>query len=55
MALSLLICALGSVFLKTLDTVYRTALYVFATEGVVPEPFDDGELHGIWEVSQPQD
>jgi hypothetical protein len=35
---------------RTLDVVYRTALYVFATEGVVPEPFDDAELHGIWEV-----
>lgn len=32
----------------TLDTVYRCALYVFATEGVVPEPFDDPVLHEIW-------
>jgi hypothetical protein len=41
---------LGALLLTTLDTVYRTALYVFATEGVVPEPFDDPDLHGIWEV-----
>jgi hypothetical protein len=34
----------------TLDTVYRCALYVFATEGVVPEPFDDPDLHEIWTV-----
>jgi hypothetical protein len=34
----------------TLDTVYRCALYVFATEGVVPAPFDDPDLHEIWTV-----
>lgn len=34
----------------TLDTVYRCALYVFATEGVVPEPFADPELDAIWIV-----
>lgn len=33
---------------RTLDAVYRCALYVFATEGVVPEPFDDPALHEIW-------
>jgi hypothetical protein len=36
------------VVLQTLDTIYRCALYVFATEGVVPEPFDDPDLHEIW-------
>jgi hypothetical protein len=36
------------VVLSTLDTIYRCALYVFATEGVVPEPFDDPDLHEIW-------
>jgi Family of unknown function (DUF6159) len=36
------------VVLRTLDTIYRCALYVFATEGVVPEPFDDPELEEIW-------
>ena len=36
------------VILQTLDTIYRCALYVFATEGVVPEPFDDPDLHEIW-------
>ncbi len=34
----------------TLETVYRCALYVFATEGVVPEPFADPELDAIWIV-----
>jgi hypothetical protein len=36
------------VVLQTLDTIYRCALYVFATEGVVPEPFDDPDLHEVW-------
>jgi len=36
------------VVLQTLDTIYRCALYVFATEGVVPDPFDDPDLHEIW-------
>ncbi len=41
----------GAVVLRTLDTIYRTALYVFATEGVVPEPFDAPELHAAFHVS----
>lgn len=44
-ALALVLLA---VVLQTLDTIYRCALYVFATEGVVPEPFDDPDLHEIW-------
>ncbi len=39
--------ALG-VVLHTLDTIYRCALYVFATEGVVPTGFDDPDLHELW-------
>jgi len=42
-----------AMFLRTLHTIYRSALYVFATEGVVPEPFDDPELHEIFCVSDP--
>lgn len=47
---SLLALVLVSV-VRTLDTIYRTALYIFATEGVVPEPFDDPELHAVFCVS----
>lgn len=36
--------------LYTLDTIYRCALYVFATEGVVPGDFADPELVEIWTV-----
>lgn len=39
-----------AVVAHTLDTVYRCALYVFATEGVVPEPFQGHELDEIWAV-----
>jgi uncharacterized membrane protein YesL len=46
----LMLCGAAVLFVRTLDTIYRTALYVFATEGVVPEPFDAPELHDIWSV-----
>jgi len=32
----------------TLEAIYRSALYVFAAEGVIPEPFDSPELEEIW-------
>ncbi|MGH1340780.1 MAG: DUF6159 family protein [Nannocystales bacterium] len=41
----------GVVFVRTLDMIYRTALYVFATEGVVPEPFEGPELHDVFVVA----
>lgn len=40
-----------AVVIRTLDTIYRTALYVFASEGVVPGPFDDPELDAVFCVS----
>ncbi len=46
------IALLGIVFVRTLDMVYRTALYVFATEGVVPEPFDQPDLHDVFVVAR---
>ena len=33
-----------------LEAIYRAALYVFAAEGVVPEPFGGPELEDIWQV-----
>jgi hypothetical protein len=32
----------------TLEAIYRAALYVFAAEGVIPEPFSGPELNDIW-------
>ncbi len=32
----------------TLEAIYRSALYVFAAEGVIPGPFDGPELDHIW-------
>jgi uncharacterized membrane protein YesL len=46
----LMLCGAAALFVRTLDTIYRTALYVFATEGVVPDPFDHPDLHEIWSV-----
>jgi hypothetical protein len=34
----------------TLEAIYRSALYVFAAEGVIPEPFDSPELEEVWRV-----
>jgi len=36
-----------------LEAIYRAALYVFASEGVVPEPFGGPELDAIWQVKPP--
>jgi hypothetical protein len=41
-------CLIGIVF--ALEAIYRAALYVFAAEGVVPEPFGGPELEDIWQV-----
>lgn len=46
-----LLALVGAVVLRTLDTIYRTALYVFASEGVVPVPFDEPELDAVFCVS----
>lgn len=46
----LMMCGAAALLVRTLDTIYRTALYIFATEGVVPEPFDAPELHDVWRV-----
>lgn len=42
----LTIAAIGLV--GSLEAIYRAALYVFASEGVVPEPFAGAELDAIW-------
>lgn len=47
-ALPVLVAGALALLLHTLDTIYRCALYVFATEGVVPSGFDDPDLHELW-------
>jgi len=44
-----LIAAFAAV-VGALEAIYRSALYVFASEGVVPEPFGGPELDDIWHV-----
>jgi hypothetical protein len=46
--LAVITCAVG--VLGALEAIYRAALYVFAAEGVVPEPFGGPELEDIWQV-----
>lgn len=38
----------GSVVLTTIETVFRAALYIFATEGVVPQPYNVDGLDCLW-------
>ena len=37
-----------SAVIGALEAIYRSALYVFAAEGVIPEPFSGPELDDIW-------
>ena len=48
----LMLLALVSTFIGVvgaLEAIYRAALYVFASEGVVPAPFGGPELDEIWQ------
>jgi hypothetical protein len=50
-ALIMLTIAVGFVaIVGSLEAIYRSALYVFAAEGVVPEPFQGPELDDIWKT-----
>ncbi len=48
--LSLGCLALG-LLVRTLDGIYRAALYTYATEGVVPDTFAGDALDDIWEAA----
>ncbi|MDQ3340564.1 MAG: DUF6159 family protein [Myxococcota bacterium] len=51
-ALLLILAMVGAAIgvIGSLEAIYRAALYVFAVEGVVPEPFAGAELDEIWRV-----
>jgi len=36
--------------IKTFSHIYRCALYIYASEGVVPEPFSEEQMHQAWKV-----
>jgi len=50
LAVLLILCLAGAAIgvIGSLEAIYRAALYVFASEGVVPEPFAGAELDAIW-------
>jgi hypothetical protein len=52
LALLLILAMVGAAIgvIGSLEAIYRAALYVFASEGVVPEPFAGAELDEIWRV-----
>jgi hypothetical protein len=35
---------------NVVNSVYRCALFIYATEGVIPEPFDKELLDSAWKV-----
>jgi hypothetical protein len=58
MLVVLLLIALFAAFIGVigaLEAIYRAALYVFASEGAVPEPFSGPELDAIWQVKSDRD
>ncbi len=58
MVVVLLLIALFAAFIGVigaLEAIYRAALYVFASEGAVPEPFSGPELDAIWQVKSDRD
>jgi len=56
LAVIAIVCIAGAAaaVIGTLEAIYRAALYVFASEGVVPEAFASAELDEIWRT-KPQD
>jgi len=49
----MLLALLAAIFLINLaNHVYRCALYVYASEGVVPEPFTADMMNAAWKVKQ---
>ncbi len=47
---SVSVASIAGLFLYTVEVIFRSALYIFATEGVVPEAYDCEELHCVWRV-----
>ena len=46
-----LLIVIGAIaVIGALEAIYRSALYVFAAEGVIPEPFNGPELDEIWQT-----
>ena len=44
-------CLALGLIVRTLDGIYRAALYTYATEGVVPDTFAGDDLDEIWEAA----
>jgi hypothetical protein len=39
-----------AIVIGTLQAIYRSALYIFAAEGVIPDDFDTPDMNGVWRV-----
>ena len=53
LGLILVLCAAPILIDSLVSSVYGSALYVFAVEGVVPNAFDTAELTTVWRVGNP--
>lgn len=49
---TLLALAVMGVLVGVASTVYRCALYIYASEGVIPEPYDAALMEGAWKVKK---
>lgn len=49
---TLLALAIMSILVTLAGTVYRCALYIYASEGVIPEPYDAALMEGAWKVKK---
>jgi hypothetical protein len=49
---TLLALVVMSILVALAGTVYRCALYIYASEGVIPEPYDAALMEGAWKVKK---
>ena len=49
---TLLALAVMGIVVALAGTVYRCALYIYASEGVIPEPYDAALMDGAWKVKK---
>lgn len=48
------VAGLGALIIQVIEAIYRAALYIFATEGIIPENYQCEELAELWSA-KPKD
>jgi hypothetical protein len=49
LAIAIAVFAFG-VWNNAIQGVFRCALYIYATEGVIPDPFDRQDMDAVWKI-----